>query len=76
MAAPTYSTDITVINAVETAGGTTNWTALGGGSAGLNSETDYFIQGDGCLSKNGVTASTKGMIYSAGATTIASGDAK
>ena len=74
MVAPTYGTDLTDINVVDTAGGTTNWSALGGGSAGLNSETDYFIQGDGCLSKNGFTANTRGMIYNAGATTIASGD--
>lgn len=75
MAAPTYATDLSDINLVNTAGGTTGWSALGGGSAGLNSETDYFIQGDGCLSKNGFTANTRGMIYNAGATTIASGDA-
>ena len=75
MAAPTYSTDLTTINVVDTAGGTTNWTALGGGASGLASETDYYIQGDGCLSKQGFTATTKGMIYSAGATTITAGDA-
>jgi hypothetical protein len=75
MAAPAYTTDLTTINVVDVAGGTTNWTALGGGAAGLNSETDYYIQGDACLSKNGFTASTRGMIYSAGATTIAAGDA-
>jgi hypothetical protein len=75
MAAPVYATDLTNINLVETSGGTTNWTAIGSGGAGLNSETDYYIQGDGCISKNGWTAATKGMIYSAGATTIASGDA-
>ena len=75
MAAPTYSSDLTDINVVDTAGGTTNWSALGGGSAGLNSETDYFIQGDGCLSKNGFTGALKGMIYNNGATTITSGDA-
>jgi len=75
MAAPTYATDLTDINLVETAGGTTNWSALGGGSAGLSSETDYFIQGDGSLSKAGFTATTKGMIYDATTTTITSGDA-
>ena len=75
MAAPTYATDLTDINVVDTAGGTTSWSGLGGGASGLNSETDYYIQGDGCISKNGFTADTKGMIYSAGATTITSGDA-
>ena len=75
MAAPTYSTDLTTINVVDTAGGTTNWTALGGGSSGLASETDYFIQGDGCISKAGFTGATKGMIYNGGTVTIAAGDA-
>ena len=75
MAAPTYSTDLTTINVVDTAGGTTGWSAIGTGGAGLNSETDYFIQGDGCLSKNGWTAATKGMIYNATTTTITAGDA-
>ncbi len=74
MAAPSYTTDLTTINVVDTAGGTTNWSALGGGAAGLNSETDYYIQGDGCLSKNGFTAATKGMIYNAGSQTIGSFD--
>lgn len=76
MAAPTYATDLTTINVVDTAGGTTNWTAIGTGGAGLSSETDYFIQGDACLSKSGWTAATKGMIYGSGATiTVAAGDA-
>jgi len=75
MAAPSYTTDLSTINVVDTAGGTTNWTALGGGASGLASETDYYIQGDACISKAGFTANTRGMIYSAGATTITSGDA-
>ncbi len=75
MAAPTYSSDLSTINVADTAGGTTNWSALGGGASGLNSETDYFIQGDGCISKNGFTGATKGMIYNAGAQTITTGDA-
>lgn len=72
MAAPVYSTDLTDITLSIS---TTNWTALGGGSAGLNTETDYFIEGSQCVSKNGFTASTKGMIFNAGATTITAGDA-
>jgi hypothetical protein len=75
MAVPTYGTDLTDINLVETAGGTTSWSALGGGASGLASETDYFVQGDGCISKAGFTATTKGMIYDATTTTVASGDA-
>ena len=76
MAAPTYGTDLTTINVVDVAGGTTNWTSIGTGGAGLAAETDYFIQGDACMSKSGWTAATKGMIYGTGATiTVASGDA-
>jgi len=30
----------------------TNWSALGGGAAGLVLETDFFIQGAACISKN------------------------
>lgn len=72
MAAPAYTTDLADITTAET---TTGWSALGGGQAGLNDETDYFIQGNQCVSKNGFTASTRGQIFNAGATTIASGDA-
>ena len=76
MAAPTYATDLTTINVVDVAGGTTNWTAISTGGAGLSAETDYFIQGDACMSKSGWTGATKGMIYGSGATiTVASGDA-
>lgn len=72
MAAPVYATDLTDITTAETI---TGWAALGGGQSGLNDETDYFIQGTQCVSKNGFTASTRGQIFNAGATTIASGDA-
>jgi len=75
MATAVYATDLADINLVETAGGTTGWSALGGGASGLASETDYYIQGDGCISKAGFTATTKGMIYDATTTTVASGDA-
>jgi hypothetical protein len=73
MAAPTYSTDLTDIS---TASNVANWVATGGGSAALNDETDYFIQGTQCISKNGFTATQKGQMYDAGtAPTITSGDA-
>lgn len=65
MAAPVYTSDLTDIYAG--AGSTTNWTALGGGASGLNAETDYFIQGTGCTSKNAFANSTRGMIYDNGA---------
>lgn len=74
MAATSYTTDLTA-GVITTAETTTGWSALGGGQSGLNDETDYFIQGNQCVSKNGFTASTRGQIFSAGATTIASGDA-
>ena len=64
MAAPAWATDLTDIQTDPTA--TTNWTALGGGAAGLNAETDDYVQGGGtpsCLSKNAWTNAVKGMIY-------------
>jgi hypothetical protein len=64
MAAPVYTSDLTDIYAG--AGSTTGWSALGGGQAGLNAETDYFIQGTGCTSKNAFANDTKGMIYNNG----------
>ena len=71
MAAPTYATDLSDITTAETV---TGWSALGGGASGLNDETDYFIQGNQCVSKNGFTATTKGQMFNAGTTTITSGD--
>ena len=64
MAVPSYTSDLTDIYAG--AGSTSGWTALGGGASGLNAETDYFIQGTGCTSKNAFASSTRGMIYDAG----------
>ena len=71
MAAPTYATDLSDITTAETI---TGWSALGGGQSGLNDETDYYIQGTQCVSKNGFTASTRGQLFNAGTTTITSGD--
>lgn len=72
MAAPIYTTDLADITTSETV---TGWSALGGGQAGLSDETDYYIQGNQCVSKSGFTGSTRGQIFSAGATTITAGDA-
>ena len=72
MVAPVYTTDLADITTAETI---TGWSALGGGQSGLNDETDYYIQGNQCVSKNGFTADIKGHIFNAGATTITSGDA-
>jgi hypothetical protein len=63
MAAASYATNLSDIF---TDGSTTGWTALGGGAAGLNQETDYYIQGTSCLSKNAFASDTKGMIYNYG----------
>jgi hypothetical protein len=65
VAAPAWATDLTDIQTDPSA--TTNWTALGGGAAGLNAETDDYVQGAGspnsCISKNAWTNALKGMIY-------------
>lgn len=60
MAAPTYSTDLTLIDDAENV---TNYVATGGGASALNDETDYFLEGTQCISKNGFTATTKGQMY-------------
>jgi hypothetical protein len=74
MAAPTYATDLTDI--LLDMASTTGWTALGGGASGLVApETDFYIQGSNCISKAGWSSATRGMIYNAGAQTIASGEA-
>ncbi len=75
MAAPTYATDLTLITAADTVTGWTNVNHAGSGAAGLNDETDYFIEQPQCVSKNGFTAATKGPLFNAGTTTITSGDA-
>jgi len=44
-----------------------NFTAFGGGPAGLNNETDYFIQGSECESKNAWASAYRGMMHDEGA---------
>lgn len=64
MAAPNYLTDLVMISNSETI---TGWSALGGGASGLAAETDYFIQGSFCVSKQVTGAATiKGQIYNTG----------
>jgi len=48
MVAPTVNTNLYTITTSES---TTGWTALGGGASGLTSETDFYIQGSLCVSK-------------------------
>ena len=57
MAAQSIPTDLTVVNTAEP-GTLGDWAALGGGQAGLAEETDYFIQGQTCIS-NQVKQETK-----------------
>ena len=65
MAAATYSTNLSTILAEFP--NTTGWTALGGGPSGLNApETDYYIQGNNCITKNAFASNTRGMIYDSG----------
>ena len=65
MAAATYSTNLS--NIIVEFPNTTGWTAIGTGGAGLNApETDYYIQGNNCITKNAFASSTKGFIYDSG----------
>jgi len=72
MAAPTYATDLTDIDQADVVG---NYSALGGGAAGLADETDYWVETPQCVSKAGFTGATKGMILNTGTRTVAAGDA-
>lgn len=70
MTAAAYSTNL---GNIFTDGTTTGWSAIGGGASGLNQETDYYIQGTSCLSKNAFASATKGMIYAHGSDAGGSG---
>lgn len=73
MAAPTYSTDLALIDDAENVA---TFVATGGGASALNDETDYYLEGTQCVSKNGFTATTKGMMHDdVTAPTITAGDA-
>lgn len=69
MAAASYTTDLTLINAADAANA--NWTEPTGFTDGAITlpETDYFIQGTACLSKTmGASASaSSGAIFNSGA---------
>ena len=73
MAAPTYSTDLALIDDAQDV---TSYSATGGGASALADETDYFINGTQCISKAGFTAVQKGIIHDdVSAPTITAGDA-
>jgi len=78
MAAPSYTTDLTSIIDQNT-GNTANFALVTDGGGGQNSltaaDTDDFIEGANCASRNPFSSSTRGILYDNGATTIASGDA-
>lgn len=66
MTAPAYTTDLTTLNTGEA---TTGWTEPGTWLAGGTpvAETDYFIQGTGCISKTFNATGAGGLVYTAGA---------
>ena len=72
MVAAVYTSDLTALVADSSATG--NWAALGGGASGLNIETDYFIQGTRCVSKNAFASATKGMVEDTTNTLLTTGD--
>jgi len=78
MAAPSYTTDLTSIIDQNT-GNTNNFALVTDGGGGQNAltaaDTDDFIEGANCASRNPFSTSTRGILYDNGATTIASGDA-
>ena len=64
MAAPVWATDLTDIYV---GGAITNWTVVqSSGPAGLNQETDFFIEEPDCLSKNAWAGALKGAIFDNG----------
>jgi hypothetical protein len=77
MAVPSFTTDLTDI--LLDMPSSTGWTLISSGGGGQNAftvpETDFFIQGNNCISRNPFSSSIRGMVYSAGTTTITSGDA-
>lgn len=77
MALPNYSSDL--VDIISDMPNTTGWTLISSGGGGPNSltapETDYFIQGSSCISRNPFSSSIRGMVYNAGTITIPSGDA-
>jgi hypothetical protein len=77
MAAAAYTTDL--VDIIAEMGSSTGWSLISTGGGGASSfsvpETDDFVQGANCISRNPWTsASTRGMVYSS-AETVAAGDA-
>jgi len=74
MAVAVYTSDLSIVVDIDSTVNTSNWTAIGGGAAGLNAEQDYFIQSDGCVSKNAFRNNTKGMVEDTTNTLLTTGD--
>lgn len=77
MAAPVYASDLADI--ITDMSGTTGWTLITDGGGGANSltapETDDFVQGSNCISRNPWTsANIRGMVYNS-SQTVAAGNA-
>ena len=72
MVAAVYTSDLTTLVPNDVAA-TSNWAATGGGASGLNIETDYFIQGNNCCSKNAWAGDTKGMVEDTTNTALSTG---
>ena len=65
MTAASYATNIGTILAEFAS--TSGWSSIGTGGAGLTApETDYYIQGNNCITKAAWAGATKGMIYDSG----------
>jgi len=78
MAVPSYTTNLT--NIIADMPNTTGWTLISTGGGGANAlqapESDYFIQGSSCISRNPFSSSIRGMVYNFGSgVTITSGEA-
>ena len=73
MVAAVYTSDLTDLIPADTTT-LSNWASLGGGASGLNIETDYFIQGSSCVSKNAFASATKGMVEDTTNTALTAGD--
>ena len=74
MAVPAYATDLTDI----TTDFTNNWNLITEGGGGQNAitapETDDFVQGTACVSRNPFSTSIRGIAYDRALITVASGD--
>ena len=73
MAVAIYTSDLTILVPDDVVS-TWNRAALWGWASGLNIETDYFIQGANCMSKNAFASATKWMVEDTTVISLTSGD--